>query len=246
MIDDLIQKLQDDVTAVLTNDEQFTFIPVYTSRTPLKRGIEGQPVLGQSMMIEEQIEQALGGMSFKNGKCGIVAIVLEPDVEPVSENSVGPAVEMITTVRLIEDRLFNEGADGTGITVGRLGLHVTQLLHRRSFDSMGTLFPDGANMVKDITLPDDRRAREIRMRLTTSLPALVKVTRPLAVRDTNVITLTCATADAVLYYTLTGTFPGPQNPDSIVYEAPVSVEAGQELRCCAYAPGLQCSDDVWI
>jgi hypothetical protein len=131
MSPDYLQLIQDDVWALLSSDPGLIFVPVFRSRTPLEKDADGQPLVGQTMMIEERIQQALGGLESKNGKCGIVCIVMLPDAVPMSSNSVGPTMDYTIIVRVAENRLVNESDNGTGISSGRLATHVMQLLHRR-------------------------------------------------------------------------------------------------------------------
>ena len=244
MIPDYFQQLQDDVWGVLTNDAGFTFVPVYRVRTPLERDAEGEAVVGRSNMIEEQIEQALGGMAFKGGKCGIVAIVMLPDVQAVSADSRGPARQFTIMVRIIEDRLFNESETGTGITSARLALHTVQLLQQRNLLGLHGVSVDPTKMLEEINLPDDRKAWEVRVKVSLSPIPLGRVARPLITKDGNDITITCSTPDAVIYYTTDGSWPGPANAASVVYENFINATTLTTLRVVAYAPDLQCSDDV--
>lgn len=246
MIPDYLQQIQDDVWAVLNNDEGFIFVPVYRARTPLEKDEAGEPVVGRSAMIEEQIEQTLGGMAFKGGKCGIVAIVMLPDVQAVSAQSQGPALEFTVIVRIIEDRLFNESETGTGISSGRLALHTVQLLNQRSLLGLHGLAVDPAKMLEEISLPEDRKAHEVRLKVSLSPQFLPRVAKPAVTQAENDITLTCSTPDAVIYYTTDGSFPGPVNDSSIIFENYIDATTVQRLRVVAYAAGMQCSNDVSV
>ena len=243
MIPDYLQQLQDDIWGILTNDPGFEFVPVYRSRTPLEKDDAGEPIVGQSAMIEEQIEQTLAGLAFKDGKCGIVAIVMLPDVRPESIESRGPALEFAPIIRIIEDRLFNEGTTGTGISASRLALHTIQVLHRRSIAGSNTLAVDGDKMFAEISLPDDRKAIEVRLKVTQSSGLLLKVDRPVIAVAADILTLTCPTADAAIWWTTDGTWPGPANPTANLYDQPVQITGITAIRAAAYLPIRQPSDD---
>lgn len=246
MIPDYPQQIQDDVWAILSNDEGFAFVPVYRARTPLEKDSDGEPVVGRSAMIEEQIEQALGGMAFKAGKCGIVAIVMLPDVQAVSAQSLGPAMEFTIIVRIIEDRLFNEAETGTGISSARLALHTVQLLNHRSVLGLHGLAVDPQKMLEEISLPDDRKAHEVRLKVSLSPPLLPRVAKPVIVQEGGDITITCSTPDAVIYYTTDGSWPGPANQVAVIYDTYLDAGTVQRLRVAAYATDMQCSNDVSI
>lgn len=246
MTTDFIQQLQDDVWGILTNDTGFECVPVYRARTPLEKDADGAPIVGQSAMIEEEIEQTLGGLTMKNGKCGIVAIVMLPDVKAESAETRGPALELTVIVRVIEDRLLNEGLTGTGITSSQLALHTVQVLHRRSLRGMHTLRVDPQSMLEEVPLPGDRKAHEVRLVLSRGMAPLPKCARPAGTLVEGTLTLTCAEEAAAIYWTQDDSWPGPQNPQAAFYSGPVDVHEATRIRAVAYAGQMQPSDDVCI
>ncbi len=245
MTEDILQLTQDDIWGLLTNEPGLVHVPVFRSRTPLEKDSNGDPIVGQSMMIEEQIEQALGGLSEKNGKSGIVVIVMMPDAQPVGERD---ALELTIIIRIIEDRLFNESTNGTGISSSKLMLHLNQVLSRRALRGSYTLTPAARGAMEEISLPDDRKAHELRMTLTRSLEPLPKVSQPAVAIDTGIMTITCATEGAQIYWSANGDWPGPQNPLSWLYDLPVTLsDEITEVRVVAYPETgtvMQPSNDV--
>jgi hypothetical protein len=246
MTEDIIQQFQDDVWGLLTNEPGYRHIPVYRSRTPLEKDENGEPIVGQTLMIEESIEEALAGMQPKDGKAGIVAIVMMPDARPVSAESPGPSLELTLIIRFIENRLVNEGELGTGIAASRLGLHTMQVLQRRALRGSYAIRPAERNVLEEISLPDDRKAHELRMTITRGLVPLSKVARPAVSIDTGVMTVTCATANALIYWSADSSWPGPLNPKSWLYTLPVDLNGSTEVRVVAYDfdEAMQPSDDV--
>jgi hypothetical protein len=246
MTEDIIQQLQDDVWGLLTNEPGYRHIPVYRSRTPLEKDENGDPIVGQTLMIEESIEEALAGMQPKDGKAGIVAIVMMPDARPVSPESPGPSLELTLIIRFIENRLVNEGELGTGIAASRLGLHTMQVLQRRALRGSYAIRPAERNVLEEISLPDDRKAHELRMTITRGLVPLSKVARPAVTIDTGVMTVTSATANALIYWSADSSWPGPLNPKSWLYTLPVDLNGSTEVRVVAYDfdEAMQPSDDV--
>lgn len=245
VIDDLIQELADDVHGLLSSDAAFVHVPVYRSRTPLAKDEDGNPIPGQTTAIEDEINQALSGLVTSGGKAGLACVVLLPDVLPESPNSLGPSLELVQRIRIIEDRIVNEGPNGTGITASRLALHVVQLLNRRGFRGGNPLWPDRQKMIEEVSLPDDRMVHEVTLHHTRGVTPLGKTARPtVAVAGTSV-TLACATAGATIHTTLDGGWPGPSNAAAEEYTGPITLAAGtHRLRACAYATDLQPSDDI--
>lgn len=245
VIDDFIQQLHDDVFGALSSDPGFMYVPVYQSRTPLTVDGEGNPVMGQSQQIEEMIKSALAGMEKKNGKAGLACVVMLPDVKGESVNSAAPAMHLIIKVRIIENRLTNEGVDGTGITASKLSLHVVQMLNRRAFRGGNALYCDLKSMVQEVPLPDDEKAHECVFIQNITPEALPKVATPTISAAGTLITLACTTAGSAIYYTLDGGYPGSGNAAVLTYAGPFNLAAGvHQIRAAAEHAGMQASNDL--
>lgn len=246
MIEDHIQNLADDIYGVLNADEGLLYVPVFRSRTPLPMDDEGNPIPGQSAVIEDQIKNALAGGEAKNGKTGIAVIVMLPDVDPESQSSLGPSLRLLPRVRIVENRLFNEGSTGTGISSSRLALHIAQVLHCRTFRNLGTLFVDPKKMIEEVALPDDQQVHEVMLVCSIHVDPSPKV-RPVKVANAGgALTLSTGTDDADIWYTLNGGWPAEGNEGAAEYTGAITLEAGSyTLRAAAYKAGMQASDDLW-
>lgn len=246
MIEDHIQNLADDIYGVLNADEGLYYVPVFRSRTPLPMDEEGNPIPGQSAVINDQIEDSLAGVKAKNGKSGIAVVVMLPEVDPESENSLGPSLRLMPRVRIIEDRLINESGTGTGISSSRLALHIAQVLHRRCFRSFGTLFVDPKKMIEEVSLPDDRQVHEVMLVCSIHVDTVLKVRSVQIANEGGAITLTTGTPDAEIWYTLNGGWPAEGSEGAVEYTGPLTPEPGSyTLRAAAYKAGMQASDDLW-
>lgn len=244
VMDDFIQELHDDVFGALSADPGMLYVPVYQSRTPMPKDADGNPIVGKTMMIEEQIKKALSGLELKNGKSGIACVVLVPDAEGESVNSAAPAMKLVAKVRVIENRLVNEGPTGTGITASLLSMHVVQMLNRRSFRGRNALYPDLKRMIVEIPLPNDERCHEITLYQFVTPGCLPKVATPVVSEADGQITLSCTTPGAQIWYTLDGTFPGSGNAAAVLYAAPLTLASGSyTLRACAQNADSQASND---
>lgn len=244
MIQDLIQELQDDVWGVLSSDGGFCHVPVFRARSPLEKDADGEPVPGRSMVIEDDIDAALAGMKPKNGKGGIAAIVLLPDVRPESQNSVGPSMRLIQKVRIIEDRMMNESRRGTGISASRLALHTVQLLNRRLLRGETLLIPDAQRMIEEVSLPGDIMATEVNMECAQAVDPAGKAQLSKPVSVDGRIVLSSSTPGADIYFTLDGSWPLPETARR--YDEPFALPVGTHiLRAVALAEGMTPSNDVW-
>jgi hypothetical protein len=125
-----------------------------------------------------------------------------------------------------------------------LALHTIQVLHRRSIAGSNTLAVDGDKMLTEISLPDDRKAVEVRLKVTQSSALLPKVARPVIAVADSTLTLSCTTAAATIWWTADGTWPGPANPTANLYDQPVLIPSVDTVRAAAYLPTMQPSDDA--
>ncbi len=243
MIEDIIQQIHDDIHGILLNDPGCQFVSVHRSRTPLEKDETGAPIVGQTAMFDEAVESALAGTMMRNGKAGLVAVVMLPDVQLGSAQSPGPAMRFLPVVRVIEDRMINEGPDGTGITASQFALHVVQVLHRRPLRGSWSLFADPERMVEEVTADDERPMHEVRFILERSVDRLPVCATPQGGFDGDVLQVSCTTPDAVMWWTENGSWPGPENPRSFLYESALT-NTGRSVRVVAYHPAMACSYDA--
>lgn len=245
VIDDLIQQLHDDAHGALSSDPGFHYVPVYQSRTPLALDGDGNPIVGQGDMIEDQIKAVLAGLESKNSKSGIACVVLLPDVQGESVNSAAPALKLMLKVRVIENRLINETTDGTGIAASKLCLHLLQVLNRRAFRGGNALYADINKMIEEVALPGDVKIHEVHFIQNVMPEPLPKVNDPTVSAAEGVVTLACATSGAAIYYTLDGSFPGSGNTAATLYATPFPLDAGvHHLRAAAEKTAMQASNDL--
>ena len=59
-------------------------------------------------------------------------MVMMPDAEVPNANSASVRFENLFTVRVLENPVINEGANGTGISAEQCAINVLKALHRRS------------------------------------------------------------------------------------------------------------------
>lgn len=243
MIPDYIQELHDDIYGILMNDPGCRHVSIHRTRTPLEKDEDGRPIVGDTAMFDEQVEQALQGLEQRDGKAGLVAVVLLPDVRPKSAESLGPALRFTPVIRIVEDRLVNEGPNGTGITASRLALHVMQLLHRRSISGLWTMTVDPERMMEEVTVDTARPMHEVRFLLERGVPKLPKVDKPTGESADGTLALACTTEDAQMWWSNDGSWPGPNNPRSWLYERPMG-NTGETVRVVAYHEDMAPSDDA--
>lgn len=104
-----------------------------------------------------------------------------------------------------------------------------------STEYAGAFAIDGALTIKAKAYKDGMLSSEVVVR-----EAVFKVETPvISVDDENVVTITCATQDAVIYYTMDGSDP---SETSTAYAEPFTLTAGCTLKAKACMDGLTASD----
>jgi hypothetical protein len=218
----LLTSLQQQCADRLLADPFFANVPVLTERI---------------RDIESEIVRALGPLNEQGGKTGLVAILLTPTANVNFENLFGPFFDDIRiVVRIIENVPINQDANtGTNIPAADAAEKICGLLHHFQ--------PDSANgpilaQKPGITLGNDPNHLSYDCRFKTSggLTAVPpQAATPVIAKTSGVITLTCATAGAAVFYTLDGSNPMPRN--GTFYTTPFTLAGGQILNTRAFLAG---------
>lgn len=229
---DIQRLLMDDVYHFLKSDALMADVALFRSRTPLARDTDGNPIPGDGTMIEDQIDQALAGITETNSKAGLAVLVMMPDVmDEDSADSPTPLAKLEMKIRVIENRLINESDLGTGISATAMANHVWAALHYRPIGGRGHPLP-AQRVIEESTLPNDTRAADVTLFYPAQgLTAPVRCAQPTVTEDAGLITLACATSGASIYYMaetvadLAG-YPGSGNPAAAPYTAPFTLSPG--------------------
>lgn len=214
--DTLLEDAQEDVKARLENDTFFADIPVLLQR-------KGD--------IESDVENALGVLNEKSGKCGICAVVLMPEVEAPDGELPGPELTVIQSVQIIERPIINQDAlSGTGKSAERVALNVANLLHRYIAFHLGWTMMAHRKPIRPLGSEPGLVQYLVVVLFRTGLTRTNQVRQPEAAKTgSNLITLTCATYGAAIYYTTDGSYPGPANSAATLYSAPFTPASGVTL-----------------
>lgn len=225
----MIKRLQEDVAAYLASDEQLHFVQV----------IREAPADAQGGLIFEQfVNEALAGQVPVNGKAGLCVIVFTPEGKPESIQNRGLACELELTIRVIENPAVNDDPiHGTGIKAEEM-LEVIMMLLQNWQPLKGhplTLVEFYKVPIKDVT---PLWAWECVFRARDARQARAKVATPQITLSESLVTLTCATEGAQIFFTIDGTLPGL---NASIYTAPLDVD-GVTVRAIARLCGMAASD----
>jgi hypothetical protein len=242
---DILQRLQHDVRDLLntavagTKLAHYQHIPVHVMRPR----VNADGDLEDAVMISTAIDQALAGLTEKNGKNGMAAIVMMPDVGVPAElqRVRGPMVQISLTVRLIEDPLVNMSPTGTRVSVEEVAKDTLAVLHGWNPGRMqhelrarerGAMVEIGlkdkpncvcwdVQLVSQYHIQPSPAADAPEIALAGELPALT-------------VTLTAPDVGAQIFYTLDGSLPFAGSAAASLYEAPFLVSAAATVRTAAY------------
>jgi hypothetical protein len=224
-------RFQEDVTGFLLSHTPLQYVSIVAVRPR---------TAGEAKGIQTKIDEALAGISKRNGKLGVSIIVSMPGVDKVQPNVRAIKGDMILAVDIIENLLLNNGAEGTGATAEEHALMVAGLLQHQTFDGGQPVVGD-AKLITPLQeeVMDKKVVYRVTVRKALVGELLEKVAMPAIAKDGNLITLSCTTPGAAIYYTLDESFPGPGNAAALLYAAPFEIEVGEHvLRAAAFKNGL--------
>ena len=247
---DALQQLQLDIAAFLAADAGLQYVRVVVARP---RAAE------DAVMIEQTINEALGGLRKyiartagqtdaeweaaceASGKAGLLIIVMMSEGEVPNPGGPGPALELVQVVRVIENPMINEGADGTGLTAEEVAVLVLSALHQWTTDGRQALYP-AKQALKEVNLANGLGYDVTFNRLMPLAPRTATARPIITIADPS-MTITCATSGAAIYYSVDGSFPSPLTGE--LYSGPVDISGldnGAVIRAAAFKSPLRGSD----
>lgn len=224
--DTLLEDLQADVVAILAN-------------TPALA--DAHVMLEDEGNMETKIAKKLGALNAGDTeKRGLVLVVLQPDVTDPDENLPGPPVAVELQVQIIEQPLINRGASGTGIRSSVAGLRTLHALHLQALGNL--LLVTGKKPLTTVKVKPGFLSHMVTMELRNcAIGGAEKVLGVSAAVSGSMLTLSCATSGAVIYFSTDGRYPTPA--DGARYTAAFALpEAGTVIRAAAYKTDLNPSD----
>lgn len=195
--------------------------------------------------IENEIAGALGLLTETAGKLGACVILLAPIGDVVYADAPGGPLEMEVTFRVLEDPVLNmDVAGGTLKSAEELAVRIVRVFQHYHPQGLAATLAAKKPTIVPVGDPMARVAYEVRFMTVEDGSDFDKVSTPaLSVEEgaaPQTVTITCATAEAQIYYTLDGTHPWSGN--GTLYTAPVAVEAAGILRAAAFKTGVVASD----
>ena len=241
-MNDLVQ-LQTDLTQGLLAEPALQFINVVQYR---------------KLRLQSEIDWSAVYARPRNGRAGCGVLVEMPAFEVWHPNVPGPVGNLVLSCVVLEEpNLNNDPATGTGLSAEAVSQFILNSSHQWEIGGAGVLSAV-REAIRGLWRTEDLRsalaksslrdaiwdalrfeglvAYRVKLSLQAAPPLTPRVAAPLASVTGGQLNLACATANAQLYYTLDGTFPGAANPTAALYTSPLPVPpSGTLLRAAAYA-----------
>ncbi len=196
------------------------------------------------MRLANEIDFRVLITSQRNGRAGAGILVAMPVADAMHTNVSGPVMDWTFPVVFIEEPIVNlDPIAGTLIDAETGAQLLMDALHLFSDEWVGTFYVKGRAMEqeKEYTFPG---CLAYRVSLGLSAGKNVQTERVSMLQisvASGLATITSATSDAVIKFTLDETFPASDeggNPSSFLYTAPITVEAGDVIRAIGYKSGM--------
>jgi len=186
-----------------------------------------------------EIDRVTAELNPRGGKLGVVIIVLMPELLPEGASTPGALYKISHAVQVIENPSINQGSTAVGLSCEQVAQRIRQILQNFSAGWGPAL---NLASMKPANYREGTRSYVIEVSLESGDRAIPKVATPVIAAAGNVITLTCSTGSAVIYYTTDGTYPGSGNAAATVYSAPFTAPAFAIVRTAAQLVNFQPSN----
>lgn len=225
-----ILQLQDDFAAKLLSESLLVNINVVKLR---------------ALQLDSVVARHRIWATARNGKSGAGILVGIPSLEHPAPNVPGPERRLLLPVSVFEQPSINAlGSTGTGLTAEEIVDYIDALIARLGVEGLGNIYCDS-------TIPNlETESGIIRYDMVfvcqNVRTPIEQVAVPSLAEASLSITLTnhASYPDALIYYTLDDSFPGPGNTLAQSGASPLSftVTSGSVVRWSAYQTGMAGSD----
>lgn len=236
---------------------RFNATPVFIKQLPLTiGGLAGEDVkFGRVVSVDPTTNRRQFVMGIPDGYVMKGIAMFDPSIgvyDPAMQNYYFAGRPMTaTTMGILEIREYDltqsSPAEGSTVwannTTGEIAFNDGTDLSSSGYTQLNayvyeTLDPNGAKVafgMPCLTVTQTRETTE-----TTATPVVDPAAG--AIESGTQVTLTCDTAEAVIYYTLDGT--DPIAVESPVYSAPITITSAVTLKAIAVAPGYDPSETL--
>lgn len=200
-------------------------------------------------VIENRIDFALVTKTKRSGRMGCGAVIEMPTFVTEGGTAPGPQGAFELSIMVIEEPLLNmNAANGTLLSAEDVGMKILGIGHHWYSPLLGQFA--AAKQALEAAEPPQKGqiAYRVRFAFTPPVEPTARVSRPVIATEAqgegepHLVTITCATDEAQIYYTVDGSFPGAGEPGAKVYEGAFEAEAETLIQAAAYLDGMAGSD----
>lgn len=226
-----ITGLQKDMAAMLASDEALQHVNVIREAPRERSG---------GVVFEDAVNRALDTKTPTRGKVGLAVIIFSPEGKPETRANSGLTTNFEIPVRVVENPSLNTSKDH-GVNVPCEDMLVEVMLLLQNWTPLRGHPLRVADFYK-VTLDKQPHlwAWECLIEAKDHQTPRPKCGLPVIDMSETIVTVTTATADARLFYSLDGSLPTPET--GIEYESPFDLTSSATVRAMAYAPGYMPSD----
>lgn len=192
----------------------------------------------RKLRMESEIDKSVIWNGGRNGRAGCGILVQMPAIDIRHPNLPGPEGFLQLTISVAEEPNVNMTPEvGTMLSAEEVCDTVLDTLHNYQVAGVGNLFAEGSAVKPNESWPDGLLGYDCTFTVRSPRNQTLRTTPPADDFTDNILTLTCVDPNAVLYYTLDGSYPGPGNPSALVYSAPVNINNVRDVHFASLAPG---------
>lgn len=226
--EDTLRSIQNDLQWPLLADEYFVDVPV---------------IQYQKQELDAEVNRMLSIVTEKQGKVGVAVVVMPiAATDRYLEASSKHPLFLRATYLVLEHPEINKGPAGVGKPALSVCSRIRHLMKHYILGGYASpLVPDEENFIVPVEDPLAPVAYQITFRCLENIDQnFFKVIEPMFALDNvrGILTITCDTPDATIYYTLDGTYPytSSANPNAgaVVYTGPITLEGEVLVRTAAF------------
>lgn len=207
-------------------------------------------VLGRLVIVTErtadilaEVQRALGLAASKMGSRGLCLVVLQATANPDSQEVQGPLLELRLGVRVLENPVLNR----TGLDALTVCRRILRILHHYHPVGLTSLLLADTPAIQPVADPIAPLAYDVGFttregQFTIAAKVAAPAISATAATVPSVVTLTCATAGAGIWYTLDGTHPHRGNSQAVEYSEPFTVTVAARVRAAGHLTDHIASD----
>jgi hypothetical protein len=190
--------------------------------------------------IDAEISKALGTLTEKGGKMGVVVILLTARAKMDGRGEFGPVFsEIVHLLRVLEDPMVNRDVNGTGKVSTEVAEQICAALNGfKPVTANGPLIAhDDLKPADDPNYPGHDVAFVTSGSLDIELP---QIDTPEIEDTAGTISMSCGTDGAAIFYTTDGKKPAPRT--GTLYLAPFEPGPGVTVKARAWLAGFLASE----